>query len=77
MSEIAETVIQIISDKLVIDPSEITYDANLTRDLGADSVDLVELTMELERAFEISIPEEHAEQMQTVIDIIQYLQNQL
>jgi len=75
MSEIAETVIQIISEKLNIDPSEITYDANLTRDLGADSVDLVELTMELERAFEISIPEEHAEQMQTVIDIIQYLQN--
>ena len=74
MATIAERVTKIIADKLVIDNSEITPEANFKKDLGADSIDLVELIMEFEREFDLSIPEEAAEQIQSVGDAISFLE---
>lgn len=74
MATIAERITKIIADKLVIDNSEITPEANFKKDLGADSIDLVELIMEFEREFDLSIPEEAAEQIQTVGDAISFLE---
>ena len=73
MSEIAEKVSQIIIDKLGVDASEVTPEASFTNDLGADSLDIVELIMEFEKAFDVSIPDEDAESIQTVGDTIDYL----
>ena len=58
MADITSKVKEIIVEKLGVDESEITPEANFTKDLGADSLDTVELIMEFEKAFEISIPEE-------------------
>ncbi len=77
MSNIAEKVTKIIVDKLGIDESEVTPDANFTNDLGADSLDIVELIMQFEQEFDISIPDEQAENIQTVGDAIKYLESQL
>ncbi len=74
MSTITERVTKIIADKLVIDASEVTPEANFKQDLGADSIDLVELIMEFEREFELSIPDEKAEEIQTVGDAIGFLE---
>jgi acyl carrier protein len=74
MSNITERVTQIIADKLVIDTAEVTAEANFKQDLGADSIDLVELIMEFEREFELSIPDEKAEEIQTVGNAIQFLE---
>lgn len=76
MSEIAEKVKKIIADKLGVDESEVTLDANFTKDLGADSLDTVELIMELEKAFDTSIPDEEAENIQTVGQAIAYIEAQ-
>lgn len=73
MSDIAEKVKSIIVDKLGVDMSEVTPDASFTNDLGADSLDTVELIMEFEKEFEISIPDEQAENIQTVGQAIDYL----
>ena len=73
MSEIAEKISQIIIDKLGVDASEVTPEASFTNDLGADSLDIVELSMEFEKAFDVSIPDEDAESIQTVGDTIDYL----
>lgn len=75
MSSIAEKVKAIIIDKLAIEESEITSEASFTGDLGADSLDTVELIMEFEREFDIAIPDEEAEKIQTVQDAITYLEN--
>ena len=77
MSNIAEKVTKIIVDKLGIDESEVTPDANFTNDLGADSLDIVELIMQFEQEFDLSIPDEQAENIQTVGDAIKYLESQL
>ncbi len=77
MSNIAEKVTKIIVNKLGIDESEVTPDANFTNDLGADSLDIVELIMEFEQEFDIPIPDEQAENIQTVGDAIKYLESQL
>ena len=74
MSEIAEKVRKIIVDKLGVDESEVVPEANLTNDLGADSLDTVELIMEFEKEFNISIPDEQAEGITTVGDAITYLE---
>ena len=74
MSTIADRVTKIIADKLVIDSSEVTNEANFKQDLGADSIDLVELIMEFEREFELSIPDEKAEEIQTVGNAITFLE---
>jgi len=72
---IAEKVKQIIVDKLGVDESEVTPEASFTNDLGADSLDTVELIMELENEFNISIPDDQAEQIQTVADAIKYVED--
>ena len=73
MSDIAKKVTRIIVDKLGVDEGEVTQDASFTNDLGADSLDTVELIMEFEKEFELSIPDEEAEKIQTVGDAVNYL----
>ena len=73
MAEIKDKVVNIIVDKLGVELSEVTETASFTNDLGADSLDTVELIMELEKAFNISIPDEQAENIATVGDAIKYL----
>ncbi len=77
MSSIAERVSKIIIDKLGVDESEVTPEASFTNDLGADSLDTVELIMEFEKEFDISIPDEQAENIQTVGQAIEYLESQI
>jgi acyl carrier protein len=77
MSSIAERVKKIIVDKLGVDESEVNPDANFTNDLGADSLDTVELIMEFEKEFDIAIPDEQAEEIQTVGQAITYLESQV
>ncbi len=73
-AEIAERVKNIIVDKLGVDASEVTEEASFINDLGADSLDTVELIMEFEKEFQISIPDEAAEKIQTVGDAINYVE---
>jgi acyl carrier protein len=74
MSEIANRIKKIIVDKLGVDESEVTPEASFTNDLGADSLDTVELIMEFEKEFNISIPDEQAETITTVGQSIAYLE---
>ena len=76
MSNIEEKVKKIIVDKLGVDESEVTSEASFTNDLGADSLDTVELIMEFEKEFDISIPDEQAENIQTVGQAVSYLESQ-
>ncbi|MDD5781770.1 MAG: acyl carrier protein [Muribaculaceae bacterium] len=74
MSEVTERVKAIIVDKLGVSESEVTPEATFTQDLGADSLDTVELIMEFEKEFGIQIPDEKAETIQTVGDAIAYIE---
>ncbi|MCX8471582.1 MAG: hypothetical protein RLZZ118_2090 [Bacteroidota bacterium] len=74
MSEIASRVKKIIVDKLGVSEDEVTNEASFTNDLGADSLDTVELIMEFEKEFNISIPDEQAETITTVGHAISYLE---
>jgi acyl carrier protein len=73
MSEIASRVREIIAQELGVEQEKVTDDANFVEDLGADSLDTVELVMAFEEEFGIEIPDEDAEQMQTVGQAIKYL----
>jgi acyl carrier protein len=73
MSDIKAKVIAIIVDKLGVDESEVTTGASFTNDLGADSLDTVELIMEFEKEFNIAIPDDQAEKIGTVGDAINYI----
>lgn len=75
MSEISNRVKEIIVDKLGVDENEVTPATEFTKDLGADSLDTVELIMEFEKEFGITIPDEDAEKIQTVQDAISYVEN--
>lgn len=75
MSEIADKVKAIIVDKLGVDENEVTPTAEFTKDLGADSLDTVELIMEFEKEFDLKIPDEEAEKIATVGDAISYIEN--
>ena len=75
MSEIAERVKAIIVDKLSVEESEVTNEASFTNDLGADSLDTVELIMEFEKEFNISMPDDQAEKITTVGDAIKYVED--
>ena len=77
MADITSKVKEIIVEKLGVDESEITPEANFTKDLGADSLDTVELIMEFENAFGIKFPEEDAEKIATVGDAVAYIENLL
>ena len=74
MSDVKSKVISIIVDKLGVDEGEVTNEASFTNDLGADSLDTVELIMEFEKEFNIAIPDEQAENIQTVGDSISYIE---
>ncbi len=75
MSDIKSKVIAIIVDKLNVEESEVTDGASFTNDLGADSLDTVELIMEFEKQFNISIPDDQAETIQTVGDAVSYIES--
>ena len=75
MSEIATKVKAIIVDKLGVDEKEVIETAHFANDLGADSLDTVELIMELEKEFGISIPEDAAEHIETVGDAIKFIED--
>ncbi|MCK6695140.1 MAG: acyl carrier protein [Thermoanaerobaculia bacterium] len=74
MANVADRVKKIIVDKLGVDEGEVTPEANFIQDLGADSLDTVELIMEFEKEFDVSIPDEQAEKIQTVGQAIEYLE---
>ena len=74
MSDIASRVKAIIVDKLGVDENEVTESASFTNDLGADSLDTVELIMEFEKEFNIAIPDDQAETIATVGDAVKYIE---
>ncbi|MDX2360555.1 MAG: acyl carrier protein [Crocinitomicaceae bacterium] len=73
MSDVKSKVVSIIVDKLGVEESEVSNEASFTNDLGADSLDTVELIMEFEKEFNIAIPDDQAENIQTVGDAITYI----
>ncbi|HOV99053.1 MAG: acyl carrier protein [Bacteroidetes bacterium] len=75
MADVAEKVKEIVVSKLGVDAAQVTPEASFTNDLGADSLDTVELVMEFEKAFNIQIPDEDTEKITTVGDVINYLKS--
>ena len=75
MSDIASRVKAIIVDKLGVDENEVTPEASFTNDLGADSLDTVELIMEFEKEFKIGLPDDQAESISTVGEAIKYVED--
>ncbi|MBK5202470.1 MAG: acyl carrier protein [Prolixibacteraceae bacterium] len=76
-AEISDKVKAIIVDKLGVDANEVTNEASFTNDLGADSLDTVELIMEFEKEFDLAIPDEQAEKITTVGEAIKHIQSEL
>ena len=74
MADIEKRVKEIIVDKLTVDENEVTPTAEFSKDLGADSLDTVELIMEFEKEFDITIPDAEAEKISTVGDAISYIE---
>lgn len=74
MADIASRVKSIIIDKLGVEESEVTLEASFTNDLGADSLDTVELIMEFEKEFNIAIPDDQAEKIGTVGQAVSYIE---
>lgn len=74
MAQVIERVQGIIAEKLSVSPADVTPEKSFTNDLGADSLDTVELIMEFEKEFGISIPDDQAEKISTVGDAITYIQ---
>jgi acyl carrier protein len=74
MSDVNSKVVSIIVEKLGVDESEVANESSFTNDLGADSLDTVELIMEFEKEFNIAIPDDQAENIQTVGDAIKYIE---
>ena len=75
MSDVKSKVVSIIVDKLGVEESEVTTEASFTNDLGADSLDTVELIMEFEKEFDIQIPDDKAEKITTVGDAISFIES--
>ncbi len=75
MSDVNSRVVAIIVDKLGVDESEVAAEASFTNDLGADSLDTVELIMEFEKEFNIAIPDDQAEKIATVGDAVKYIED--
>lgn len=75
MADILETVKKIVVDRLGVDESKITLEASFKEDLGADSLDIVELVMELEDEFDMEISDEDAEKITTVGDVVKYIES--
>ncbi len=74
MADLFERIKNLIVEELAVDPDEVTVEASFIDDLGADSLDVVELVMALEEEFDIEIPDEDAEKIETVQDAIDYLE---
>jgi acyl carrier protein len=77
MAEVIERVQGIIAEKLSVNPADVTPEKSFTNDLGADSLDTVELIMEFEKEFGISIPDDQAEKISTVGDAIEYIKSMI
>ena len=77
MSETAERVKKIVVEHLGVENEKVTEEASFIDDLGADSLDIVELVMEFEKEFEIDIPDEEAEKLRTVGDAVTYLNSKV
>ena len=77
MLDVRGKITEILVEKLGIAPTEVTPDANLIKDLGIDSLDYAELVMEFEQAFNIRIPDNDAEQLQTVNEAVKYIEKKL
>ncbi len=77
MATIEERVIQIVCDNLGVNKEQVTRNTSFQEDVGADSLDIVELGMELEEEFEITIPDEEAEKIKTVGESIDYIEREL
>ena len=75
MSDVKSKVISIIVDKLGVDEGEVSAESSFTNDLGADSLDTVELIMEFEKEFNIAIPDEQAENIQTVGEAVKFIED--
>ncbi len=75
MTEIEAKVRDLIVDKLNVEPSEVTLEASFANDLGADSLDTVELMMTFEKEYEMSIPDDEAQAIKTVGDAIKYIES--
>ncbi len=75
--EIEEKVVQVVSEQMSVDKSEISRNTSFINDLNADSLDTVELVMELEDEFDLTIPDEEAEKLRTVGEAIDYIQKHL
>ncbi len=76
MASVPERVIEIVADQLGVDKDKISSDTSFVNDLGADSLDTVELVMELEEEFDINIPDDAAEKIQTVGQAIEFIEKQ-
>lgn len=76
-TNVAEKIKQIVSEQLGVDEGEVTPTASFVDDLGADSLDTVELVMAFEEAFEIEIPDEDAEKIRTVQDAVTYVEKKV
>ena len=76
-TNVAEKIKQIVSEQLGVDEAEVTPTASFVDDLGADSLDTVELVMAFEEAFEIEIPDEEAEKIRTVQDAVTYVEKKV
>lgn len=74
MSDVEQKVKKIIVEKLTVDENEVTPEAEFNKDLGADSLDTVELIMEFEKVFDLQIPEPEAEKIKTVGDAVAYIE---
>ncbi|HEV3138542.1 MAG TPA: acyl carrier protein [Pirellulales bacterium] len=75
MASVQERVIDIVAEQLGVDKEKVTPETSFVNDLGADSLDTVELVMELEEEFDITIPDDAAEKIQTVGQAVQYIEN--
>ena len=76
MSEIEKQIVPIIAEKLGVNPSEVTMDASFTNDLGADSLDTVELMLDFEKKFGIAIPDDQQENIVTVGDVVRLIEEE-
>lgn len=77
MADVKEKVVSIIVDKLGVNPEDVVETASFTNDLGADSLDTVELIMEFEKEFNVSIPDDQAEKISTVGDALKYIEDNI
>ena len=77
MADVQQQVIDIVVEELALDPNEVTSDASFIEDLGADSLDVVELVMAFEEEFGLEIPDEDAEEIATIQDAVDYIEDNI